>query len=368
MDWRNTYCEREMTQELKPCPFCGGSADYHFDDAQIAPYGHYHTCRQCGTNTGSYPSRDAAIEGWNRRPALAPSAPNPITAGLKGKSCRTGHFDICYAAKHDGVVCPEGECDIDSGVRASPLATPSDKQEAVKSYERHDPDNATEPFLSFIPDAKRDELIGALLASLERNSDRETDFYTVRSFIGGLGLLAAQFAPLAQSAEQDAPLDAQYAAWQAALESRVLDKPPVAFCKVEEVMDNDSMLAQVGVKRGDKLYTMDNMRDYALAFYESRVLAERKPIYQIQMIDEAWGDVTKAQYEHIDAECKRIVYLEPPAHPTPDDASDASRIAILHEVAAVVEGLPGDYRPWDCSQAITDMTRDAAMQADKEKQ
>lgn len=51
-------------------------------------------------------------------------------------------------------------------------------------------------------------------------------------------------------------------------------KPPsVAFCKVEEVMDNDSMLAQVGVKRGDKLYTMDQMRDYALAFHKSRMAA-----------------------------------------------------------------------------------------------
>ncbi|MGF6837001.1 hypothetical protein QF001_000868 [Paraburkholderia youngii] len=77
--------------------------------------------------------------------------------------------------------------------------------DAPKSYERHDPDNATAPFLSFIPDAKRDELIGALLASLEKSDQRETDFFMVRSFIGGLGLLAAQFAPAAPL--EDAPSD-----------------------------------------------------------------------------------------------------------------------------------------------------------------
>lgn len=30
------------------------------------------------------------------------------------------------------------------------------------------------------------------------------------------------------------------------------------------------------------------------------------------------------------------------------------RIAGLREAAELVKGLPGDYRTWDCSQAITD--------------
>jgi Lar family restriction alleviation protein len=55
-----------MTKILN-CPFCGGSAQYEFDDTQIAPYGHYHTCNRCATTTGSYPSKSGAIEGWNRR-------------------------------------------------------------------------------------------------------------------------------------------------------------------------------------------------------------------------------------------------------------------------------------------------------------
>lgn len=86
--------------------------------------------------------------------------------------------------------------------------------DTAKPYERHDPDNATAPFLSFIPDAKRDELIGALLASLERNADRETDFYTVRSFIGGLGLLAAQFAPQGVIADRAATKPDDDKAWK----------------------------------------------------------------------------------------------------------------------------------------------------------
>jgi hypothetical protein len=93
------------------------------------------------------------------------------------------------------------------------------KGEAVKPYERHDPDNATAPFLSFIPDAKRDELIGALLESLERSDQRETDFYMVRSFIGGLGLLAAQFAPQAECAPQQTDAEALYE-----LPERVIDQ------------------------------------------------------------------------------------------------------------------------------------------------
>lgn len=46
----------------------------------------------------------------------------------EAKSCRTGYYDICHAAKFDGVVCPEDECDIDDGVR---VVAKSDKQEAV---------------------------------------------------------------------------------------------------------------------------------------------------------------------------------------------------------------------------------------------
>jgi hypothetical protein len=94
----------------------------------------------------------------------------------------------------------------DSVLRENGCAAPLDRggsEPVVRPYERHDPENATAPFLSFIPDAKRDELIGALLADLEKSDQRETDFFMVRSFIGGLGLLAANHAPASPSVEQD---------------------------------------------------------------------------------------------------------------------------------------------------------------------
>jgi hypothetical protein len=31
--------------------------------------------------------------------------------------CQNGRGDICLAGRQDGVVCPEDECDIDTGVR-----------------------------------------------------------------------------------------------------------------------------------------------------------------------------------------------------------------------------------------------------------
>jgi hypothetical protein len=57
----------------------------------------------------------------------------------------------------------------------------------------------------------------------------------------------------------------------------------VAFCRVEDVFDNDSMLAQMGVRRGDKLYAVPQQpvatieptewRSLALQFDEHRMRA-----------------------------------------------------------------------------------------------
>lgn len=78
------------------------------------------------------------------------------------------------------------------------------KEGIVRSdFSNGTPIYATEPFLSFIPDAKRDELIGALLADLEKSDQRETDFFMVLSFIVRLSLLAAQFAPAAPAQSEE---------------------------------------------------------------------------------------------------------------------------------------------------------------------
>jgi hypothetical protein len=60
--------------------------------------------------------------------------------------------------------------------------------------------------------------------------------------------------------------DDDYAEYSAALDALCTPQPkepeqePVAFCKVEDVYDNDSLLTQLGVKRGDLLYTTPPQR------------------------------------------------------------------------------------------------------------
>ena len=51
----------EYKEELKPCPFCGGTAILY--DAGIP----YVRCDTCGTQTTAYQTPDEAIAAWNRR-------------------------------------------------------------------------------------------------------------------------------------------------------------------------------------------------------------------------------------------------------------------------------------------------------------
>ena len=59
-----------MTEELKPCPFCGGKAEVLTDENEE----YYVSCTECTallgycTDTwGDYSTEDEAIEAWNRR-------------------------------------------------------------------------------------------------------------------------------------------------------------------------------------------------------------------------------------------------------------------------------------------------------------
>jgi hypothetical protein len=63
-------------------------------------------------------------EGWQARAALSVCADGGKgeAVALKGKHCQNGFADICHAAKADGVVCADGECDIDDGTRTAPQA------------------------------------------------------------------------------------------------------------------------------------------------------------------------------------------------------------------------------------------------------
>ena len=65
-----------MSEELKPCPFCGGEAwQFIPSDARMANHGCFVECKECGCRTsGEYPNGDTvavSLLAWSTR-ALTP--------------------------------------------------------------------------------------------------------------------------------------------------------------------------------------------------------------------------------------------------------------------------------------------------------
>lgn len=64
-----------MEKELKPCPFCGSTAEMTYFSDQLFGYAQYArvSCRVCGAKGPKFPKSieysavDKAAEGWNRR-------------------------------------------------------------------------------------------------------------------------------------------------------------------------------------------------------------------------------------------------------------------------------------------------------------
>ena len=55
---------RFVSDELKPCPFCGGEAEFLEDEF----FCHYSVaCTECGAGTDAYGVERDAIEAWNGR-------------------------------------------------------------------------------------------------------------------------------------------------------------------------------------------------------------------------------------------------------------------------------------------------------------
>ncbi|MBR1436961.1 MAG: Lar family restriction alleviation protein [Synergistaceae bacterium] len=52
-----------MTEQLRPCPFCGGEARIFYPDCTFPSVG----CRKCGTVSSRYVYMQEAIDAWNRR-------------------------------------------------------------------------------------------------------------------------------------------------------------------------------------------------------------------------------------------------------------------------------------------------------------
>ena len=91
-----------MSDELKPCPFCGGKAilaleEHTFDGAEV-------TCIECGCQGGHYeydPLGNEAASGWNTRTDTIQSA--AYVAGLEKALCLYADERNWFSAK-DGVV------------------------------------------------------------------------------------------------------------------------------------------------------------------------------------------------------------------------------------------------------------------------
>ena len=52
-----------MSDQLKPCPFCGSSMCQTY----LAGESVYVRCNMCNSTSGEKNSREAAVKAWNRR-------------------------------------------------------------------------------------------------------------------------------------------------------------------------------------------------------------------------------------------------------------------------------------------------------------
>ena len=52
-----------MAEELKPCPFCNGKAEFEKDNGEWLVF-----CERCGSMTVLFDTKPEAKEAWNTRP------------------------------------------------------------------------------------------------------------------------------------------------------------------------------------------------------------------------------------------------------------------------------------------------------------
>lgn len=81
-----------MSEELKPCPFCGRNGRFSYG------CGYEIYCEECGSRVETYPSKEQAIEMWNRRPSPWHTG-TPTEDGWYLVECQIGNFKF-YATDH----------------------------------------------------------------------------------------------------------------------------------------------------------------------------------------------------------------------------------------------------------------------------
>lgn len=71
-----------MNYKLKPCPFCGGEAEF-FEDEFFCRYSV--VCTECSAGTNTYGVERDAIDAWNRRiePTFTPDELDAIRRNVR---------------------------------------------------------------------------------------------------------------------------------------------------------------------------------------------------------------------------------------------------------------------------------------------